>query len=212
VKEPERFIRQNLPLTPVPHIPEIRLHLAQPSSRLSRLAVEGEEPRSPYWAFAWGGGLALARHILDYPELVQDKTVLDIGSGSGLVAIAAKLAGAADVTAVEIDPHGCAAIRLNAEANGVELKVAQSDPLEHAPHFTDLVTAGDVFYEERLAKRMLPLLQSLRDRGSLVLVGDPGRVNLPLHCLRRVADYELGDFASPGPAGGQSSVYMLADT
>lgn len=209
VTEPERFIRENLLLTPVPHIPEIRLHLAQPSSRLSRLLSQGENDRSPYWAFVWGGGLALARHILNNPELVRGRTVLDIGSGSGLVAIAAKLAGAAEVTTMEIDPHGCAAIRLNAQANGVSLTIAQNDALEHDPPFTDVVTAGDVFYEESLARHMLPLLRSMRDRGSLVLVGDPGRVHLPTDSLHRVADYELSDFGGASRGVVEAAVFIL---
>lgn len=210
--EPERFIRENLPRSAVPQVPEVSLHLAGPGSRLSRLADAGDGERSPYWAFVWGGGLALARHVLDHPDLVRGRTVLDIGSGSGLVAIASKLAGASEVTAAEIDPNGCAAIRLNAEANGVALTILPTDVLDTPAPLADLVTAGDVFYDETLARRMLPLLQALRDRGSLVLVGDPGRTHLPLTSLRTIAEYDLGDFASGGTSRVRSAVYELSAT
>ena len=159
VIEPERFIRENLPLTPVPHIPEIRLHLAQPSSRLSRLAVEGAEQRSPYWAFAWGGGLALARHILDHPDLVRGKTVLDIGSGSGLVAIAAKLAGAAEVTASRDRSASARRDSPKREANGVEL--TRPEPIRRRTRrrpSSISCSAGDVFYDKDVAIRMMAFL------------------------------------------------------
>ena len=114
------FIRDNLPVTPVPGVPEIRLHKAVPTSGLNRLARDGGDAfGSPYWAYLWAGGLALARHVLDHPEIVAGKKVIDLGAGGGLVGIAAAKAGAAAVTAADIDPYACAALPLNAAINHV---------------------------------------------------------------------------------------------
>ncbi|MCT9930365.1 50S ribosomal protein L11 methyltransferase [Planotetraspora sp. A-T 1434] len=127
--------------------------------------------RLPFWAYAWAGGQALARHVLDHPELVRGRTVLDLATGSGLVAIASALAGAARVTANDIDPHALAATALNARANGVTVAVVEGDLLGHTAT-EDVVLAGDVFYEKPLARRVMPFLE--RARG-VVLVGDPER-------------------------------------
>jgi predicted nicotinamide N-methyase len=161
-------------LAAVPYVPEMRLHLADEVYGLWE-----RTGRLPFWAFAWVGGLALARHVLDHPEVVRDRTVLDLASGSGLVAIAAALAGAATVTAGEVDPLAAAAIGLNAAANEVTVTVMLEDLLGGDGGCADVVLAGDVFYEEPMADRVLPFLQRARARGAQVLVGDPGRAYLP---------------------------------
>lgn len=190
--DPVHFIRANLPLTAVPSRPDIRLHLATPSSGLSRLLRDASS--SPYWAFCWGGGLAIARHLLDHPDLVRGKRVLDFGSGSGLVAIAAAKAGARQVIAAEIDPLGAAAISLNADANGVALDIIGDDLVGAALPDIDVVLAGDTFYDSALAARATGFLDRCLDAGARVLVGDPGRAHLPLQRLRELARYPVGDF------------------
>ena len=192
--DPAHFIRANLPLTEAPSRPDIRLHLATPSSGLSRLV--GGEPLSPYWAFCWGGGLAIARHLLDHPDCVRGKRVLDFGSGSGLVAIAAAKAGARAVIAAEIDPLGTAAISLNADANDVVLEIVQIDLIDAALPDVDVVLAGDTFYDAALGARAADFLDRCLRAGIEVLVGDPGRAHLPLPRLRELARYPVGDFGN----------------
>jgi predicted nicotinamide N-methyase len=164
----------------VPGVPEIRLHKAAPTSGLWRIASDDVPP---YWAYHWAGGLALARFLLDRPEWVRGRRVLDLGAGSGLVGIAAALAGAISVVAAEIDPHAVAALRLNAALNGVAIEVAAGDPLEQAPPDVDLVAVGDLFYDARLAIRVTAYLDLCRARGITALVGDPRRAPLPLDRL-----------------------------
>lgn len=190
--DPWHFIRANLPLIAVPSRPDIRLHLATPGSGLSRLV--GEAASSPYWAFCWGGGLAIARHLLENPDCVRAKRVLDFGSGSGLVAIAAAKAGARSVLAAEIDPLGRIAIAFNAQANGVDVGIVQPDLFDTALPEVDAVLAGDVFYEENLAIRVVRYFDRCLDAGIDVLVGDPGRAHLPLPRLREIARHPVGDF------------------
>jgi predicted nicotinamide N-methyase len=161
-------------LAAIPYVPEMRLHLSDEVYGLWE-----RTGRLPFWAFAWAGGLALARHVLDHPEVVRDRTVLDLASGSGVVAIAAALAGAAAVTAGEVDPLAAAAIGLNAAANEVTVTVMLADLLGGDGGCADVVLAGDVFYEEPMADRVLPFLERARARGAQVLVGDPGRAYLP---------------------------------
>jgi predicted nicotinamide N-methyase len=173
-RTPRAFIRERTRLTRVPHVPEVRLHLADEVYRLWE-----RTGRLPFWAFAWPGGLALARHLLDHPGLVRDRSVLDLASGSGLIAIAAALAGASAVTAAEVDPLAAAAIALNAAANQVGVAVTLRDLLDGDGGDTEVVLAGDVFYEEPMARRVLPFLQRAQARGAHVLVGDPGRAYLP---------------------------------
>ena len=144
----------------------------------------------PFWAFAWAGGQALARHILDHPDLVRGRRVLDFASGSGLVAIAAALAGAARVEASEIDGFACAAIALNAEANSVEIE-ARGEDLIGRDEGWDVVFAGDVSYERDMAEAVTGWLESLSRRGALVLIGDPGRAYLARERLERVAEYAV---------------------
>ena len=204
------FITQNLALTPVPALPGISLYTAHPGSRLSRLADPADDdPPAPYWAYQWAGGLALAQHFAAHPELVAGKRVLDLGAGSGLVAIAAAQAGAV-VSAAEIDPHGRAAIALNAAANGVAVSIIGIDVAGGAPVGLDLIAAGDVFYNTDVAALMLPFLLRCRDAGIAVLVGDPDRRDLPVDRLERVASYPVGDVGDArDKAERVGSVYRL---
>ena len=189
----EAFIRANTALLRPPHVPEIALHLAHEAHDLwqrteEELAGIGLPP--PFWAFAWAGGQGLARHIIDHPEIVRGKKVLDFASGSGLVAIAAAKAGAARVTAADIDPFCETAIRLNAGTNGVSIAFEGSD-LVGADDGWDVVLAGDVFYEKPIAERLVPWFEALRARGAEILVGDPGRSYLPKSGLERLGLYEV---------------------
>ena len=191
--DPKTFILANTSLMAPPHVPEIRLHLAGEVHDLwlkteTELEEIGLPP--PFWAFAWAGGQGLARYILDHPELVRGKTVLDFASGSGLVAIAAVLAGAKVVTAADIDPWAGAAIALNAAANGVDLAFAGDDLIGTAVS-ADVILAGDVFYDRDFAEALVPWLSSLAGGGKTVLVGDPGRSYLPRSRLRECHSYAV---------------------
>ncbi len=192
-RDPDAFIRAHTRLLPVPYAPTIRLHLADEATALwekteEELGALGLPP--PFWAFAWAGGQALARYILDHPDIVRGRRVLDAASGSGLVAIAAMMAGAAQATASEIDPFALAAIPLNARANGVLVHTYQGDLVGADPE-ADVVLAGDVFYERDLASRMAAWLAPMAARGIVALVGDPGRSYLPLARLNRLASYDV---------------------
>jgi predicted nicotinamide N-methyase len=187
------FILANTSLMRPPHVPELLLHLATEAHDLwlrteEELEAIGLPP--PFWAFAWAGGQGLARFILDHPEIIRGRTVLDFASGSGLVAIAAAKAGSTDVTAADIDPFCASAIRLNAEANAVELHPRTQD-LINTDEGWDVVLAGDVFYDRELAERLLPWFEQLASRGATVLVGDPGRSYLPRDRLVERAVYEV---------------------
>lgn len=187
---PEEFIRANASLLPPPLVPEIKLYLASEMVPLWR-ATEEELARiglpPPYWAFAWAGGQALARYVLDHPETVQAKRVLDIGSGSGLVAIAAEKAGAVQVTAADIDAFSCAAIRLNAAANNSDIAVTQNDLIGTEGDW-DIILVGDLFYERPLAGRLLAWLKSL---SRPALLGDPGRNYFPQSHVKKLASYPV---------------------
>lgn len=189
----EAFIRANTALTAPPHVPELTLHLADEAHELwlkteDELAEIGLPP--PFWAFAWAGGQGLARHVLDHPERVAGRTVLDFAAGSGLVGIAAAKAGAAAVTCADIDPFSRAAVALNAAANGVAVGFT-ADDLVGTDGGWDVMLAGDVFYEKPFAERLVPWFCALAARGAAVLVGDPGRAYLPKEGLRRRAVYEV---------------------
>lgn len=191
--DPESFIRANTSLMAPPHVPEVRLHLASEAHELwlkteEELEEIGLPP--PFWAFAWAGGQGLARYVLDHPEMVAGRTVLDFASGSGLVAIGAKRAGARHVLAVDIDPWAGTALRLNAVENGVDLDFAGDDIIGHAVE-ADVILAGDVFYDHDFAGSLVPWLRQLAGEGKLVLVGDPGRAYLPKDRLEEQATYQV---------------------
>ncbi|MBO9100134.1 MULTISPECIES: class I SAM-dependent methyltransferase [unclassified Rhizobium] len=191
--EPEAFIRANTDVMAPPHVPEIRLHLASEAHDLwlkteEELQEIGLPP--PFWAFAWAGGQGLARFVLDNPDVVAGKRVVDFASGSGLVAIAAAHAGAAKVLAVDIDPWAETAVRLNAAENRADIGFS-GDDIVGLPVDADVLLAGDVFYDREFADRLVPWLSALTSRGIVVLVGDPGRAYLPKAGLTFQATYEV---------------------
>ncbi len=198
-----------MPLEPVPGAPEIRLHRAGPHSGLMRLADADPDFGSPYWARPWGGGLALARHVLERPEVVAGKRVLDLGAGSGLVAIAAMLAGAKQVTAADADPYAVTATRLNAAANGVAVETVLGDLTTGEPPDVALMLVGDLFYDPDLAARILAFLERCVGAGIAVLIGDPWRASLPADRLRVVAEFTVADFGDPDGAGRAAAVFEL---
>lgn len=188
------FIRAHTALLAVPHAPEIRLHLADEATSLwekteEELQTLGLSP--PYWAFAWAGGQALARHLLDRPEIARGRRVLDFAAGSGLVGIAAALCGASIVTASEIDGFALCAIEMNAAANGCEVNARGEDFVGTDDSPFDLILAGDVCYERAMAERVATWLEACARRGCEVLLGDPGRHYLPRERLRRLAEYSV---------------------
>jgi predicted nicotinamide N-methyase len=191
--DPRTFILDNTDLMYPPHVPEVRLHLATEAHELW-LKTEEDLQRiglpPPFWAFAWAGGQGLARYVLDHPEAVAGKSVLDFASGSGLVAIAAKLAGAADVLAADIDPWAGAAVALNANENGVAVRFAGEDQVGGIVD-VDVVLAGDVFYDKDFAAALIPWFSRLAGEGKLVLVGDPGRSYCPKERLEELVVYQV---------------------
>jgi len=203
------FLRQNLTCLPAPSVPEILLYRAHPGSGLSRLI--GRDPGAPpYWAYHWAGGAVLARHVLDRPEIVAGKRVLDLGSGSGVVAIAAAQSGARSVTAVDVDPVAAAAAEINAKANGVAIAVLCQDLLDGPVPDVDLILVGDLFYDEALAKQVLAFLQRCRQAHVDALIGDPGRLPLPVEAHERIAGHAVADFGDAlGNAGRPAGVYRL---
>jgi predicted nicotinamide N-methyase len=183
-------------------VPEVELLVADDVVALWEAMEEArggpaEEP--PFWAAAWPGGQALARYVLDRPATVAGRAVLDLGSGSGLVAVAAAHAGAAAVTASEIDPFGVTAIGLNAQLNGASGITVVGDVLGAGPPDGGVVLAGDVCYDRVMTARVLPFLDAARGRGCEVLLGDPGRPYLPTDRLEPVAVYDVAD-AAGGPS------------
>jgi predicted nicotinamide N-methyase len=168
------FVRSATRLTAPPLVPEVRLHLADEAFGLWEAT-----DRLPYWAFAWSGGQALARYVLDDPARFRGRAVLDLGTGGGIVAIAAAKAGAASVLANDVDPFALAALEVNARSNGVAVTAVPDDLLDQEPSTVDVVLAGDVFYDRTMARRVLPFLLRSAEAGADVLVGDPGRAYLP---------------------------------
>ena len=190
---PASFVRARCRLRPVPLVPEIRLYQADEAFSLweeIERASGGQATPPPFWGFAWPGGQALGRYLLDRPELVAGRSVLDVGSGSGLAAIAAARAGASAVAASEIDSLAAAAIALNARANGTTVTVT-GDILDGDGECADVVLAADVWYDRRLAGRSLELLRRARRRGANVLVADIGRSFLPFAMLSELAAYDV---------------------
>jgi predicted nicotinamide N-methyase len=190
----EAFIRANTKLLSPPLVPEVKLHLAEESLPIWQKTEEqlGEmNVPPPYWAFAWAGGQALARYVLDHPSEVAGKAVLDLGAGSGLVAIAAKRAGAASVLAVDIDPLALTAVRINAEANGVTIATTGADLLAHGWERFPVLLVGDLFYERELAKRVLARIEAAAAEGGLVLIGDPQRSYFPKGRFACAAEYRV---------------------
>jgi predicted nicotinamide N-methyase len=187
------FVRRHTRLAPVPDIPGLRLHVADDVARVGR-AVTAElglpDADLPYWAFAWAGGLAVARYLVEHPTEVAGLRVVDVGSGSGLCAIAAVRAGAGAVRAFDIDPLAEAAIAVNARANDVRVGFGRRDPLDESPPPCDVILAGDVCYQETMAARMLAWLRLAADGGTRILLGDPGRPYLPVD-LERLATYRV---------------------
>lgn len=195
ISDKAAFIRANTRLRAVPLAPEISLFLADEAVPLwhkteEELGEAGLPP--PFWAFAWAGGQALARHILDNAALVSGNTVLDLASGSGLVGIAAMKAGAASVTVADIDSFACSAAALNAAQNKVALTTCDEDLLSGKnPGKWDVILAGDIFYERDTAQRAFDFLHDRAARGTTVLIGDPGRSYLPRDKLLRIAEYSV---------------------
>jgi predicted nicotinamide N-methyase len=187
------FVAAHTRLLAVPHTPELSLYVADEATALwqkteDELGAIGLAP--PFWAFAWAGGQALARHVLDNPALVAGQHVLDFASGSGLVAIAAAKAGAARVEAADIDGFALAAMDLNAHANNVRIEPVGTDQIgtDRGWH---TVLAGDICYERNLAERVMTWLAGLAARGAIVLIGDPGRSYLPTQRLTHLATYQV---------------------
>ncbi len=193
---PAAFIRAHTrPVRPA-LVPEVQLLVADDVVALWQ-AMEVEQGRTeqepPFWAAAWPGGQALARYVLDHPELVAGRSVLDLGSGSGLVAVAAVMAGAVRVVASEIDPFGLAAIAENAVLNGITGIEPVGDLLGEGPPAVDVVLAGDVCYDRTMTERVLPFLDAARSAGAEVVIGDPGRPFLPHDRLVEAAVHEVAD-------------------
>lgn len=188
------FIRENTQILSPPLVPEVILHLAEESLPIW-LKTEEELQKAnvdpPYWAFAWAGGQALARYVLDHPDLVAGKSVLDLGSGSGLVAIAARRSGAASAMAADVDPLALAATSLNADLNGVSLEITARDLLAGPPGDYGVILVGDLFYEAPLAKRVLGFIEAAAANGAEVLAGDPRRSYFPIERFERLDEYAV---------------------
>ena len=188
------FIRENTRPQAPPHTPELRLHLADevtPIWKLTEEALEAIGLPPPFWAFAWAGGQALARYVLDHPEIVAGKRVIDFATGSGIVAIAAMKAGAKSVLAADIDIFCEAAVGLNAEANGVEVAFTDQNLLDAPPPEADVLLAGDICYERPMAEAVMAWLRQGRAAGASVLIGDPGRTYFPKDGLEKLDEYQV---------------------
>jgi predicted nicotinamide N-methyase len=191
---PAEFILANTKLLPVPLVPEIRLHLAEESLPIWR-KTEDELGQinvpPPYWAFAWAGGQALARYVLDHPGVVAGRRVLDLGAGSGLAGIAAAKAGAARVLGSDVDALALTAIELNGRSNCAVVEATDADLLSAWPNGFDVVLVGDLFYERELAERVLSFLEQACAGGASLLVGDPQRSYFPAARFRKAAEYSV---------------------
>jgi predicted nicotinamide N-methyase len=208
---PAEFIRAHTrPARPL-LVPEVTLLVADDVVALWEALEQGQvDPGSdpPFWAAAWPGGQALARYVLDHPEVVAGRTVLDLGAGSGLVAVAAAMAGAASVVASEVDAYGMAAIAVNAEENGVGPVTVVGDLLDGEPDAAiDVVLAGDVCYDRAMTERVLPFLGRAWLGGAAVYLGDPGRPYVPREGLVEVAVVDIPD--TEGPQVRRTTVWRL---
>jgi predicted nicotinamide N-methyase len=186
VIDPARFIREHTELLAVPFVPEIRIRTATellPLWHVTDAWLTDKGIGLPYWCVPWAGGKALARFLLDQPSHVRGLRVLDFGTGSGLVAIAAKLAGAAEVVAIDRDPLAIAACSLNAEANSVSF-IAQDSAMVGRDVDADVIVAGDIWYEAEPAAHFARWLRAQAQRGVRVLTGDPGRAYVPSDAIR----------------------------
>jgi predicted nicotinamide N-methyase len=205
----------------VPGLPTVRLHMADDVTAVCRQAGDQlglADPDIPYWAFPWAGGLALARYLMDRPGLVAGKTVLDLGSGSGLCAIVALRCGAASVRAFDIDPLSEAAIAVNGRANGVRVNFTSRDILGDPPPACDVILAGDVCYEETMATRMVEWLRWADRRGIVVLLGDPGRrylspdlIRLATYPVRTSREVENAEIMASGVYAFSSSLASVGE-
>jgi len=194
LQQREDFIRANTRPIAVPGLDGLRIYTADeltPIWEATEKDLERHNIAPPFWAFPWAGGQALARHVLDRPESVRGRRVLDLASGSGLVAIAAAKAGAAQVSANDIDPMCEAAIAANAALNGVTVSYLGGDLLDAEPPEVDVILAADVFYEQTPAKRFLAFLQRAHAVGTIVFAGDPGRTYFPRDVFTPVAEYDV---------------------
>jgi predicted nicotinamide N-methyase len=193
VSDPAAFIAAQTVIVHPPLVPEIKLHLATEITPIWE-ATEADLARMnlppPYWAFAWPGGQALTRFLLDQPDWVKGKRVLDFAAGSGLAAIGAAMAGAARVEAAEIDDFASAAIALNARTNHVAIDLVNEDLIGVAPRW-EIVLAGDVCYEKPMADRVIAWFRAMAGRGVAILMGDPGRAYLPQDGLVELARYQV---------------------
>lgn len=193
IADPAAFIRDNTRIMAPPHVPEVTLHLADDAVALwtmteDQLGEIGLPP--PFWAFAWAGGQALARHVLDHHNIVAGKTVMDVASGSGLVAIAAMIAGAKAAVAADIDAYAAHACALNAALNHVAVETVTASPVG-APTAAEVILVGDLFYDADLSAALLEWLTDLHWAGKTVLIGDPGRAYLPKDRLEKIAEYSV---------------------
>jgi predicted nicotinamide N-methyase len=189
------FIVANTRLQRPPHVAEIELHLADeitPIWKLTEEALEEIGLPPPFWAFAWAGGQALARYLIDNPGVVAGKRVIDFAAGSGMVGIAAMKAGARDVLCADIDAYSEAAVAVNSAANDVTCAFTANDLLDAPPPaWAEVILAGDICYEKPLAERVLAWLARARARGATVLIGDPGRSYFPRSGLTKLAEYQV---------------------
>ena len=193
-EERRAFVLRHTSLQSIPHAPELTLHLAdevEPIWRLTEEELQAVGLPPPFWAFAWAGGQALARYLLDHPEEVAGRRVLDFATGGGIGAIAAMKAGAASALASDLDPFCAAAVALNAQANGVTVAFTDEDLLARRRAGADVILAGDVWYEKPLAERVSAWLEAAHRRGARVLLGDPGRSYFPRRGLVRLAEYQV---------------------
>ena len=194
IADPRAFILENTRLQAPPHTLELRLYLADEITPIWRMTEEalGEIGLAPpFWAFAWAGGQALARYLIDHPDEVEGRRVVDFATGSGIVAIAAAKAGAREVLAADIDPFCAAAVALNAEVNGVSIAFTGADLLSAPPRAVEVILAADICYEAPLAERVMGWLRAADQAGTRVLIGDPGRTYFPKTDLVQLAEYRV---------------------